>query len=137
MQCFVVVYMLVVVQCIDGFMDIDIVQRNGCVVVFEDFGDVVVGFQLYVVGVFYIQDWCYVSFYFFQVGDMGYQCFMCQLQVFVQQCLEGGFIVFCFQGDVWQVEIDYVEVIVFIMYLFVVFVFLYFEEVVIVYWCFK
>jgi hypothetical protein len=37
--------MLIAVQRIDGFMDTDIAQRNRRAAVFEDLGDVVVGFQ--------------------------------------------------------------------------------------------
>lgn len=136
-KLFVVVQVFVVEQCVNGFMDINVVQRDGCMIIFKDFRYVVVCFQLYVVGVFYIQDRCDVGFYVFKVGDMGYQCFLCQCQMFIQQFLECGFVVFCFQCDVWQVKVNYVQVVMFVVDLFVVFVFLYVEEVVVVYWCFE
>lgn len=106
-------------------------------IVFEDFRNIIVSIEMYVISIFYIEDWGYVCFYVFEMSDMGYQCFMCQYQMFIQQFLEGGFIVFCFQSNMWQVQVDYVEVVMIIVDLFVVFIFLYVEEVVVVYWGFK
>ena len=127
-QRLAVVHMLVAVQRIDGFMDTDIAQRNGRAAVFEDLGDVVVGFQPHAAGAFHIQDRRHASLHSFQAGDTGHQRFTRQLQALVQQRPEGGFIAFRFQGDARQVETDHAEVIASIMHLLAVLVFPYPEE---------
>ena len=80
-------------------MDTDIAQRNRRPAVFENLGDVVVGFQSHAAGPFHIEDRRHARFYPFQAGNTGHQRFARQLQALVQQRPEGGFVAFRFQGD--------------------------------------
>lgn len=136
-KLFVVVNMFVVEQRVNGFVDVDVIQRNRRTIVFEDFRNIIVSIETYVISIFYIEDRGYARFYVFETSDTGYQRFTCQYQTFIQQFLEGGFIVFCFQSNTRQVQVDYVEVVTIIVDLFVVFIFLYVEEVAVVYRSFK
>ncbi|MNV43799.1 hypothetical protein D3C71_1355280 [compost metagenome] len=120
--------MLIAKQGVDGFVNADIAQGDRCATVLKDFRHVVVRFQAHAAGPFHIQNRCDAGFDPFQTGDAGHQGFTRQLQTFVEQRPERGFITFRFQRDARQVKADHADIVTAFMDLLAVFIFIHAEE---------
>ena len=102
---------LIAKQCINGFMHANVAQRNRRPAIFEDAGNIVVGFQTHAARPFHIQNRCDAGFDPFQPCDAGHQRFFRQQQTLVEQFPERGFILFGFQRDARQVQADHADVV--------------------------